>query len=529
MFKTKIQYKRFSRLIFLWLACSFAFVKLGFLAGLKLNFIISIIVLIASLTASNLIIGLKKDFYKLNISFILFITIILGFSTLFIDLTFDGQAYHQESVIQMSNQWNPLYENINESNNQSLWVNHYARAYEIIGALFFSIFNSIKVTKAINLIFIFVVFFYTKKCASSFSFTNSKSIKVALLVTFNPILITQLTTNLIDGFLYGVSIITICSFLLIKRNKNYTIDFILGLLLLINIKFTGLVFGVFIYGILSIYSFNQGKKFNKIFKESLILLFLVLPFVVTPYLKNMNQNGHPFYPLMGKEKVDFVEDYVPDVLLPYSNVKRIVVSSFLSIGNRADARFKIPFTFTRNELQKLRNGGARVGDFGPWWGGILIISIIFYLYNIFRYRKKFKISIFEISIFTIILLMFLNKAGWWLRYTPYFWLIPLGVYFSISRLKKSSIFLNVLLMLVVVNSLLIFTVSIGVRYLDSMRMHKKLVELKKVDKVIYVDFDSYLGNKELFKDYNINYIEKNADSFSNPSTLNNVVIIETND
>lgn len=517
---------RLSRIAFLFIGFVFAITKIGILLGLKLNSTISLLILLAALVISNFSIGLKRDSIKVNIYLIFFFALLFGVSLLFIDLTFDGQAYHQEISIQVANQWNPLYESIDKSNNQSLWVNHYARAFELIGAVFFSVFKTIKITKVTNLIFFFISFFYIRDYLKAIGFSKAITLKVALIIALNPIIITQLTTNLIDGFLYATSIITICSFLSIKKDRRYFIDFVLGFLILINIKFTGAVFAIFIYLLLIGHAITQKESILDLSKRTVLLFFISIPFLITPYVKNFNDKGHPFYPLMGKDKVDFVEYYVPDNLLPYNNVNRLLLSSFLSTGNRADATFKIPFTFTRDELQKLRNGGARVGDFGVWWGGILTVSIGCYFFYLFKKRKMFKISIFEFSIFTILLIMLLNKAGWWLRYTPHFWLIPLLMYLSISRYTKSSKLLNGLTLLVLINSIFIFSASLGLRFLDSNRMHNRLTKIKKTEKTISVDFNAYLGNKELFKEYRIPYIEGESKDFKKPVIINNVVIFD---
>jgi hypothetical protein len=511
---------------FLFIGFTFVILKIGILLGLRLNSTISVLTLLLALVVSNFVIGIKNDSIKLNIWLLFLLALLAGVSLMFIDLTFDGQAYHQEISIQIANQWNPLYESIDESNNQSLWVNHYARAFELIGAVFFTIFKTIKITKITNFIFLFISFLYIKYYLKSTGYSKSKSFKIALIVALNPILITQLTTSLIDGLLYATSIITVCSFLLIKKKKSYFIDFAIGFLILINIKFTGIVFGIFIYLLLMVNAIIQKDNIFDLIKRTVLLFIISIPFVITPYIKNFNENGHPLYPLMGENKVDFVEDYVPDILIEKSKISRLLLTSFLSTGNRADAKVKIPFTFTKNELQKLRNGGARAGDFGVWWGGILIISIGSYLFYLLKNRKKFKISIFEFSIFTILLLMFLNKAGWWLRYTPYFWLLPLLMYFSVSRYTRNSKLLNGLTLLVLINSGLIFSVSLGLRYIDSNRMHNKLIHLKKINDTISVDFNALLGNKQLLKEYKINYIEGDSKDFKHPIILNNVVIFD---
>ncbi|NQX84814.1 MAG: hypothetical protein HRT67_02640 [Flavobacteriaceae bacterium] len=482
-----------------------------------------------SLFLANLVLGLENNSIKQNLLVIIFFVISVAFTGFYIDLTFDGQAYHQEMMIQMRKGWNPLYNAIDASNNQAVWVNHYPKSFEIIGTAFYSVFNTIKSTKAINLIFLVLSFLYVKNYLFAIRMEKLKAYKISFFVAFNPIIITQLNTNLIDGFLYAVSVILVCSYLMRAKQKKYFIDFILALLILFNVKFTGVVFATCLTGILLVYSYVKGESIIVLIKRVVVLMLISLPFIVTPYLKNVYTNGHVFHPLMGKYKIDFAEDYVPDILKHKGSLERLVVTNFVSIGNRSDSYFKIPFTFNLQELKKLNNGSPRVGTFGVMWGGILLFSFVAYLWGVFKNRKKFKFSILEFIIITIIALMFLNKAGWWLRYTPYVWTIPLLLFLSINRYNKNSQFLNVLSVSAVVNTVLILVISIGLRAVDSFKMHQELKQLSAMNKEVTVDFNAYLGNKVLFEEYKIEYIEKDAKYFYNPKTINNVVIIESNE
>lgn len=523
----KVSYiNRFSRLIFFFIALLFVFTSLFFIFKFKLNITYSFIILTLSLIFSNSIIGLKKDVILINFILLGFISLMIYLSKFYIDLTFDGQAYHQEIIIQLSNGWNPIYETIDNSNNQSLWVNHYPKSYEIIATIFYSITDRITGIKFLNLIILVLSFLYPFRYFSKKeNFKNA--IFIASIIALNPVLLTQLMTNLVDGFLYGLSVILIFSYLLSKREKKYYYDFVFGFLILINVKFTGLVFGFFILSIILLYElFTEKLNLVVLLKKIILLSFITIPFLVAPYLKNTISNGHPFYPVMGAGKVDFIDEYIPTVIKDKNKISRLILTNFASIGNRDDSQIKIPFTFSFNELQKLRNGAPRVGSFGVLWGGILLTSFFIYMISIYRLREKFKLSIYELYILVIFFLLLLNKGGWWLRYTPYFWLVPLFFLLSIKRYRNINLYLKGLFFMVAINGLLTLTISLGLRYFDSSKFISKLNGLKKNNKIVTVDFKSYLGNKALFKEYNINYIEANSKFFKNEQIFNNIVVIE---
>ena len=519
---------RFSRLNFIFFGLIFIFSKIIFLIGGHLNFPITITIFILSLICVNLVIQFKKDTIKLNILAILLIIFLILISQLYIDLTFDGQSYHQEMIIQLTKGLNPVFEVIDKANVQSVWVNHYPKGYEIIAANFYGLTKRITSVKFINLMFLFLSFLYP-----FIYFKKEKTIGVAfilaLIIAFNPVTLAQLMTNLIDGFLYRSTSIVFFSYLLTKTDKTFFFDFIIGILLLFNVKFTGLIFGFFLVGTLFSYSLVQYKLSHiKIdFKKVIFMILISVPFLFSPYIKNTVDKGHPFYPLMGDNKIDFVDYYVPDVLKDRGKISKLILSNFSSIGNRADTYIKIPFYFTLNELQKMRSGAPHAGSFGVWWGGIVLLTFIYYLWQVFKMTRKFKFSIFELIIALVILLMLMNKAGWWLRYTPYFWLTPLLLILSLMRYNQHMKFLKLFFYLVIFNGLFVLTVSLGLRYQDSMRFKKELISLSKSQKPIPIDFNAYLGNKSLFKEYKINYIESDSKYFVAPKKINDAVVIET--
>ena len=518
---------RFTRLNFLFIGWVFLITTLLFLFGRNLTTINSLLILVFSAVASNFCIGFKKNAIFLNLVSIIIISFLIFLSQFYIDLTFDGQAYHQEMMIQMSNGWNPVYELIDKMNNQSLWVNHYSKGYEVIGAVFYSFLDSITSFKFINTLFLGLSFLYPFLYFRKKNKKN-KAILIALIIALNPVVLIQIMTNLIDGFLYCVTIITIFSYLLSRTKKIYVIDFILGFLLLLNIKFTGVVFGIVLYGVILIYKlFIDKESIKQVLQRTTLIIIIAIPFLFSPYINNYLEKGHPLYPLMGINKVDFVDDYLPDVLKDRGKLEKLVFTNFVSIGNRGDSKLKIPFTFSLNELQKMRNGAPRVGSFGVWWGGILLVSFLYYFMSIYRIRDKFKLSIYEVIIGVMLLLLLLNKAGWWLRYTPYIWTTPLLLFLSVDRFKKQKIEFKLLFSLVLVNAALTLVVSLGLGYKYSKLFKEQLFCLKDIKTPIEVDFDAYLGNKALFKEFKIPFKEGSKKTFKVPKIFNNIVVIES--
>jgi hypothetical protein len=519
----------FARLNFLFIGSIFLLLTFLFLLGISLNFYGSIFILVLSWIHANTDIGWGKKSIILNVAFLLFGAFLFGSATLYLDLSYDGQAYHQEMTIQMASGWNPIYEGFSKENSLYVWVQHYPKAFESIGAVFYCVFHKITLIKAINSLFLILSFLYP---FIYFRKTKSlqKSILISAIIALNPVVLIQLMTNLIDGFLYTTTIITFFAYLLSKENKSYRWEIFIGLMLLINIKFTGVIFAGALYGIFLVDGlFIRKEKLKIHIKETLIIAIMAIPFLIGPYFVNFYQNGHPLYPILGENKIDFIQDYEPELLKDKNRVSQLVLSNLSSIGNKGDSFVKIPFTFTQNELQKNRNGAPRTGSFGVWWSGILLISLLYYGFCVAKIGRNFKLSKYEGLIGFIILLILLNKAGWWLRYTPYLWLTPLLLYFSLKRYGTHFKFLKVLFGIILMNALFTVLISLGLKYKDGNQLKNRLQQLAQKQQPIKVDFGKYLGNKVLFKEYGIEYEEADAESFKKPLKVNNIVIIENNE
>lgn len=521
MFFRKIKIELLARLFFIFFGLLYFLSQTVLLFGFSLTKTTCFVIAFCSLLFSNIFLKIKETvIYNL----IVVIIIILCFLLInqYIDLTWDGQAYHQEITLRITEGWNPTRTKIDNP-----WAYHYPKAYETFGVFFYYLFDTVKAIKLTNILFFIVLFIYSFSYLKK-QFKRNEALIYAIIISFNPVFLGQLTSNLIDGFLYTICVILVLSYLGIKKNSNYKLDFFLALIILINIKFTGLVFAFFIcsYIFLNEFIFSKSKQIK--IREVVFLILFLIPFLYNPYIKNnFIEKGHPLHPVMGIEKDDFIENYVPDIIKPYNRFNRVLISNFTTVTNRSEGEMKIPFTFSIRELQRFRNGGPRLGSFGVWWSGILLFSFAFYLYYLFRYRKEFKLSHYEYFIAIIIFLALINKGGWWLRYTPFMWLIPLFLFLSIKRYYTNKKAEMVLFCMILINGLLTLSISFGAIYLDTKRFEKKLIDLDLKNRDdLKIDFGAFYGNKTLLKEYNVHYTEVDKASFKEPMQLNSEVTFD---
>ena len=165
-----------------------------------------------------------------------------------------------------------------------------------------------------------------------------------------------------------------------------------------------------------------------------IISVLIAVFVVglSVYPKNLIQKGNPFYPLMGKDKVDIMTANQPDYFKEKSTIEKFYIATFSEAENineaaMKEATFKKPFTINSDELKRLKYCDLRISGNGVLFSGILIISFVLLIVELVKIFKKDKVlfclCIIPLSI--TLLMIFLLSESWWARYFPQLHLIVL--------------------------------------------------------------------------------------------------------
>lgn len=415
---------------------------------------------------------------------IIFSSIVIGGNL--IDYTADGNTYHKLAIGNMKDGWNPVYEdqeNFANNSNKSLWIqkyylwgNTYAKGHYIYGASVYKIFGNIETAKSINFISLILVlilmyvYIYLK--------SNKRLLSILLALAFStvPTIVTQLSTNYIDGLVFCYFFIMIFLNYLIyqKLNNNKKFEFIntnilffllmVVITILINIKFSSFAFaGVYslVFFIYYIYLYIKKKNKNNLLfiKKYFISGFLSIiigVFVIglSTYPKNYINHGHPFYPLRGKGKVDIITTMQPVSFKNKTPIYKFLVSTFsqsenITYASKKKPKLKIPFTIHESEKRDACLVDTRMGGNGIFFSGIFIISIIALIIELFKICKTNR-ELFVFHMMTIILtvlLMFTLTEVWWARYFPQIFLfsiIPLLLMLEERKLKKSKLIVIIL-------------------------------------------------------------------------------------
>lgn len=510
------------------------------LLNLKINFVVIIFsfilsIIIGYIILKNNIIDVKerkKYILIVNTFFILVVVSCISLSAKIFDISFDGQMYHQDAVIQLQEGWNPLYDDqLNEEYAPNIWVNHYAKASWYFAAVIYDLMGNIEYGKSINVLLlmssVLIVFSLIIKIKNSLLL----SMVCSILIVLNPVTINQLFTFYVDGLLYSTFLILVTLLIrqFIEEDLWSYCSIILALIILINIKFTALGYALIlcllplILKLYNLYFDKQIKSLKLLLKGAFLQklnLILVIGVILgvlvvgsSSYVTNFIDHKHPLYPLAGEGKIDIITGNTPESLRDKNKIEQLYLSVFSESSNSLEGGLinKFPLTVTKAELTTIHGTDVRVGGFGPLFGAIIIFTIIGLLIwkEIFITRLgKIVIAITSVIIITIVI----NPEMWWARYVPQLWMIPI-IFLLILNIEKKNIYVKiytVLLLLVIgINSM----IMAGINYKYNSKINDDLIiqleamsEYSKSNEIL-IDFDIFKSNRARLDHYDIEYSE----------------------
>ena len=435
--------------------------------------------------------SIKKVIVNWLIS-ILIIFLSIMIANIFYDNTWDGNTYHKEMIGLMKNGMNPVY----NENSGDVWVQHYARAVETYAAVVYAFTGNIESGKSINILLMLMLGVQVFKFLKKKNVNNIISTLIGLAVAVNPISLIQSTSYYVDGVFTNVLFFLMLELLKITDSKEIKLKslsfFWVSMLtvICINIKFTSLLICTMFIGVFCIYwlyiSIAQ-KKLGATFKKLFFFFVAVYIFAVvivgeSVYVKNFVKYGHPFYPLKGENTgVDIVSGNEPEGLAEKSHVEKFIYTLFSKTYTWYDKKpeLKIPFTVYKDELYSMQFADTRIGAFGPWYSGMLLLSLpIVLFYLIKKFIKKDKNAILLLLILMAIVLPIpILPVVWQLRYYPQLYLLPIIAILLIvldSDKMFKKIYSYLLITATLVNTLL-FVPAVFDNFKSSIRINKQLI------------------------------------------------------
>jgi hypothetical protein len=445
-------------------------------------------------------------------------------SGMFYDISYDGQVYHQEAVIQLVNHWNPVHQYLMKEQSQSaMLLNHYAKGPWLYEAVLYTVTGQIEQSKAFNFLVIAASYLLAYSAMeSSGRFNTKQSIFFSLLLALNPVSIYQALSFYIDGQLSSLllCLLALSYTMAAKYDRLVLWGFSMSISLLVNVKFTGIVYAVACIGLLGgwLWLLKKRQACWDLGKTAIIGLFMGICVIgYNPYITNSLFYGHPFYPLYGAgaKSMDIMTSNSPKGFLEKNAIEKLYAANFSMSTNQFDVeepKIKIPFSVTAQELRPFVYGAdIRIGGFGPWFGGMAVIGGVIMLLLFILPRKDALYGVGLVA--SIMISALINPEAWWARYVPQIWLalICLSIVAWSSDQKAIRYLGGALAGAAVINLALISYPYVLGNYYCTQALQQELTDMATYHKPIKIHFGEFTSNYLRFEQRNITFVDTPAD------------------
>ncbi len=439
--------------------------------------------------------------------FLILLAVFYFINLFFYDASYDGQGYHQASIIALYKGWNPiqqwqikdwnsLYSMLMGSKNQ-VFVSHYARASELIAASIFKALGFLQAGKLENLLYCLLTGLVAWRFLIKFvNFPKKAIISLTVLLAANPVIICQLFTYYVDGAL--ASFITVLIILLLDYLIFGSVISLLeagcAWIILSNIKFTGLVYGVIIIAGFFLWLLIKRKKWQAYFSCFFIATLIAIGFVgFQPYITNTIVHNNPFYPAVKAHSKNIISGAENKQFSEHNRFVKFVDANFSTQEKHAHNGSRIHFALIPLSKTPYHFPDTRLLGFGPVFGLLFFVGLFLLLFC------RSGLILYTCAI--ILISIFITPAAWWARLAPQAWLIPLlsifGVLMTIKNTKFKK-FMYFLIILLILNITFIFIVTMINQFHYTLRIRYQLDKFQQEKTTVVLPVSAMSGKLALF-------------------------------
>jgi hypothetical protein len=354
----------------------------------------------------------------------------------FFDASVDGRWYHQSAVISLSDGWNPISNADPGIVSGIRFVRSYPKAFWIAAASLHELVGSVEVGKSLHVLPLGAAFFLTVSLLVRLNFRIWLAVAGAGLAAANPIWILESLSFYVDGQIASLLLVAVATGLWIVcfgNNRIAAASLGLCLILLVNLKFTGLFYaGLVLLGLGgALLVQRRWLELRRMIAVNAIVLALAVGVVgFNPYVQNLLDFGNPFYPVYGTGSVDFITGNTPANLRGAPQLVQLSYGIFGKPANpiESNAELAVPFSLSNLSIRFPYTGpGARTAGFGPLFSGALVLSLAGLAWLGLRERRRAARLLVGFTVLFLAATVVAHPEGWWARYTPQLWLIPIVV------------------------------------------------------------------------------------------------------
>jgi hypothetical protein len=370
------------------------------------------------------------------------VTVSIAVSAWYFDLSWDGQWYHQTAIYAIARGWNPPADPAREFfPHLQLWVRHYAKGPWYVAAALYAMAGHIEWGKCTTLLADAAMGLSVFAAGIDAGMRRRRAAAVAFVVAMNPVVMSEMTTFLVDGVMIGFLVVAAAAVFSGLRKPQPVVVWtgMLATVVCVNAKLTGLVFACFVFAAGWVWCAVRRRPWLLRYSgwTALALFLGASVFGYNPYVTNMLRWRHPFYPVLGtakfpsltqqgKEGIELYE--TPKNLMGRSRFERLAYATFGRPGNapyynQRNAELMWPFTARTPDLFYYRYHETRISGFGPFFSGALVLATCLGVWFLTQRDRPRWLMILMAS--TVMASLLISLHLWWPRYGPQLWLLPI--------------------------------------------------------------------------------------------------------
>ncbi len=375
---------------------------------------------------------------------IAFTLLCIGAEALVPDVSYDGMAYHQVSIISLMSGWNPIYAPhvvdwwIRTFPQKAylgyliadagIWTDHYPNGSWVLGAAVSSAFDSLNASKWTQPYFCGLSALVFYRGIRDLKLPAIFAASAAAIAALSPVVLAQLRTNYVDGLLSCAILIQVGASISWYLNRTWTslAMTMFGCLIAVNLKFTGAIYSLTILLIM----ISMALARARLSRAEILALFtgvaLTISVSAPTYVRNALTYGHPFYPL---NQIDVMNGQAPAGFLAQNRWAKFVQATFLLPGDDfVDQHIRMPRLW--HYYAAVNRPDNRDIGFGSLFGyslalcGFLAPLLVCSVLRQWHRADSRLVCLAGVS-GAILLSVIINPEFWWARYVPQLWFIPI--------------------------------------------------------------------------------------------------------
>jgi len=420
------------------------------------------------------------------------------------DNGWDAQMYHLPSVLRLLSGWKPMV-----AATDLMLSNHYPSGTWTTLAGFDAIFG-FESGRAIGPILMLAAGGAVWKTFGSVGTAAAPCAVITVMLVANPVALSQIFTAYADGTLYELTLILICSLIIMLEDRGLAAALLAGaaMILVCNTKVTGLFFAalaVATWGVLLLFRYGPSWTMMRDRHRQIVLLvtagLLAVGFVGwRPYVVNILEHHRVVYPPPDELGYKPGAAHQVPLNLNAAGRGRKLAALFFARTDRyqGPVTFKVPGMVDWHELRMASD--TRNGGFGPFFGAVTLVALAALAWAslrrttprlVYRHRLEVLLGLTAYGLLTTVLF----PEPWWARFVPLAWVIPLGAAWLAYALQPSPL-VRACITLVVALSILDAAIAASSAVLDGVRNAADISE--KLERMLHDPETVYLSRGTLW-------------------------------